>query len=410
MRFFGSSKKDAKKRPQAEAETRTDVTTKTINRLQDQPLRLPLTANTIAQHEQLQEQHPPSSPRKKGVLHMPVVVTATKPSTVQRGERGALLSPNASQLQPGPNVRSPPSAKQTEQATSPRHRSTGCGSGGTAFPGLRPAGSGGGQKAAEGKAQPPSILHKNKQPPPPQPTFSLNIPPPPASNPRVRFLSAGESVASSAEASQVHLMAGAAGSVASSSAMSSVPGENVFDRVLHAVMAEENQRLNAMGMARMDPKGDYAAAGVPSRADSPPPAPIDMDTGLTILPPTAGMDMDYHDLNDDDVDEERWNQLNGGSTLASGMRGLAMDGGGGGAPPLRARSRSRDNNPRHSRGGGGAPSAAAAYADSIGSRKSGASRKLATDAQWPRKSGPSSASRTRSTPTSRGRVDDVAEF
>ena len=395
MRFFGSSKKDAKKRLQAEAETRTDVTTKANNVpqvLKDQPLRLPLTANTLAQHQQLQE-HPSSSPRKKGVQTMPVAVTA-KPSTVPRGERGAVLSPNASQLQLGPNIRSPPSAKQPELATSPRHRSPV--SGGATSPGLRLTGSGG--VKAEGNAQPPSILHKNKQPPPP-PTFSLNIPPPPASNPRVRFMSAGESVASSVEASQVHLMAGAAGSVASSSAMSSVPGENVFDRVLHAVMAEENQRLSAMGMARIDPKG------VPSRADSPP-APVDIDTGLTISHSAAGieMDMDYHDLNDDDVDEERWNQLNKGSKLAFGMKGLAMDGGG--PPP--ARSRAHDNNPYHSRGEG--ILSAEAYAGSIGSKKSGSSRKLAAmDTQGPRKSGSSSA-RTRSTPTSRGRVDDLAEF
>ena len=404
MRFFGSSKKDAKKRLQAEAETRTDVTTKANNVPQvskDQPLRLPLTANTIAQHQQLQE-HPLSSPRKKGIQPLPVAVTS-KPSTVPRGERGVVLSPSASQLQLGPNIRSPPSAKQPEPATSPRHRSTG--SGGATSHGLRPSGSGG--VKAEGKVQPPSILHKNKHPPPPPtPTFSLNIPQPAASNPRVRFMSNG-SVASSSEASQVHLMAGAAGSVASSSAMSSVPGENVFDRVLHAVMAEETQRLNAMGMARLGPKDDYAAARVPSRADSPP-APFDIDTGLTLSPSAAGieMDMDYHDLNDDDVDEERWNQLNKGSTLSFGMKGLAMDGGRGAPPP--ARRISHNNNPNHSRGKE-TPSAAI-YAGSIGSKKSGVSRKLpAMDTQGPRKSGSSSA-RTRSSPTSRVRVEDLAEF
>ena len=138
---------------------------------------------------------------------MSVAVTA-KSSTSPRGKKGVILLPNASQLQLNSN-RSTMSAKQPEPATSPRHKSTG---------------SGGGK--AEGKAPPPSILHKNKQPP--TPTFSLNIPPPPANNTRVRFMSAG-SVASSVEASQVHLMAGAAGTITSSSAMSSVPGENVFD-------------------------------------------------------------------------------------------------------------------------------------------------------------------------------------
>jgi hypothetical protein len=309
-----------------------------------------------------------------------VAVTA-KSSTSPRGKKGVILSPNASQLQLNSN----------RSATSPRHKSTG---------------SGGGK--VEGKAPPPSILHKNKRPP--TPAFSLNIPPPPANNTRVRFMSAG-SVASSVEASQVHLMAGAAGSVASSSAMSSVPGENVFDRVLHAVMAEENQRLNAMGMTALDPKGDYAAARAPSHANAPL-APVDIDTGLRIPPSTAtatGMDMDYHDLNDDDVDEERWNQLHSGSTLAFGMKGLAVDGSG---API-ARSRSHDNNPSN-QSRVRIPSAAA-YADSIGSKKSGRKdgKKWAAmdamDSQGPRESGSSSA-RTRSAPTPRGRVNDVAEF
>ena len=116
------------------------------------------------------------------------------------------------------------------------------------------------------KSPPPSILHKNTQvrcetaiaPPSSPPTSSPMIhfnPTPPklmASNARVRFLpSSCESVDSSA-ASGVHLMAGYPNSVASSSAMSSseIEGnhQNVFDRVLHHVMKEENVRLNAMGM------------------------------------------------------------------------------------------------------------------------------------------------------------------
>ena len=70
-------------------------------------------------------------------------------------------------------------------------------------------------------------------------------------------------------------------------------------------MAEENQRLNAMGMTTLDPKGDYAAAWAPSHANAPL-VPVNIDTGLRIPPSTAtvtGMDMDYHDLNNEDVDE-----------------------------------------------------------------------------------------------------------
>ena len=369
MRFFGSSKKDSKKRLQAEAETRTDAITKTNEPqvTKDQSLRLPLTAATIAQHQQRQE-HLTSSARKKGVQPMPIAVAA-KPSSSPRGEKGAIPSP---QLHPGPiNSKSLPSAKQPEPSGSPRYVTAGS-----------DAARGGG-----GKAPPPSILHKSRQPPPPK--FSLNIPPPPEHNPRVRFMSAAESVASSVEASQVHLMAGAAGSVASSSAMSSVPGENVFDRVLHAVMAEENQRLSAMGMTRMDPKNDYAAARTPSTAEAPR-SPVDTDTGLMIAS-GAGMEMDYHDLDDDDVDERRRS-----STLSFGMKSLVVDGVG----ASNARSSSHEY------------SSAAEYAGSIGSKKLGAKsgRKWEPmDTGGPRKSG-SSSSRTRPAPTPRGHVDDLAEF
>ncbi|KAL3806590.1 hypothetical protein ACHAXA_011192 [Cyclostephanos tholiformis] len=361
MRFFGSSKKDSKKRPQVEAETRTDATTKTTNEPQvtkDQSLR-PLNADTMAQQQYRQRQeHSTSSPRKKDVQPMPIAVAA-KPASSPRGEKGVIPS---MQLQLGSNnSRSSPPTKHPEPAASSKHMTTGSG-----------AARGGG-----GKAPPASILHKSKQPPPP----TLNIPPPPEHTTRVRFMSASESVASSVEASQVHLMAGAAGSVASSSAMSSVPGENVFDRVLHAVMAEENQRLSAMGMTRLDPKNDYAAARMPSNARE----------SLSPVPIHAGMEMDYHDLDDDDVNEKR-----GTSTLAFGMKDLMVDGGG----SSNTRSRPHDY------------SSAAAYASSIGSKKSGAigGRKWEPmDAEGPRKSGSSSA-RIRSAPTQRARVDDLAEF
>jgi hypothetical protein len=375
MKFFGFSKKDSKKRLQAEAETRTDAITKTNEPqvTKDQSLRLPLTAATIAQQQRHQQrhEHSTSSPRKKGVQPMPLAVAA-KPSSSPRGEKGVIPSP---QLQLGSNNnKSSPSAIQPEPAGSSRH--------------IIMTTSSDTARGGGGKAPPPSILHKSKQPPPPK--FSLNIPPLPEQNPRVRFMSAGESVASSFEASQVHLMAGAAGSVASSSAMSSVPGENVFDRVLHAVMAEENQRLSAMGMTRMDPKNDYAAARTPSTTDAPL-SPVDIDTGLMIAPTGAGMEMDYHDLDDDDVDERRRS-----STLAFGMKSLVVDGGG----ASNTRSSSHDY------------SSAAVYAGSIGSKKSGAKggRKWEPmDAEWPRKSG-SSSPRMRPTPTPRGRVDDLAEF
>jgi len=64
-------------------------------------------------------------------------------------------------------------------------------------------------------------------------------------NPRVRFMSSGESsLASASESSAVHMMAGGTGSVASSSASG----------VLNKVMEEEYRRLNAMGMLTVDPQ------------------------------------------------------------------------------------------------------------------------------------------------------------
>jgi hypothetical protein len=99
------------------------------------------------------------------------------------------------------------------------------------------------------QTKPRSILHTHQQQTR-QTAFAMDSPDVHPHN-RVRFQSSNDSVASSSCASEVHLMAGP-GSVASSSAMSSSRGdaENVFDRVLHSVMTEEEDRLKAMGMSK----------------------------------------------------------------------------------------------------------------------------------------------------------------
>lgn len=162
--------------------------------------------------------------------------------------------------------------------------------------------------------KPVSILHKKQQPtnnkdietatnapitqsdapPPPKSTgltFALSQPPPRNDDThyqnRVRFMSNG-SVAST-EASQVHLMGlGGAGSVASSSAMSSSENrENVFERVFSQVMMEENERLNAMGMSYdVHPKSSASGEKLPPVNKTKiqgKNTPIDMDTGLEVL-------------------------------------------------------------------------------------------------------------------------------
>lgn len=283
---------------------------------------------------------------------------------------------------PKTNIRAMAAVKQTN--SSPRHLASGRG-------------------PANKATSPTSILHKNKHgksSAPGSPTKYTLPSSPPLSyelsqmpthhNPRVRFFSSGASSVASTEASQVHLMA-AAGSVASSSAMSSSDEnnnrENVFDRVLNMVMAEEKDRLNAMGMSRADPKSDavriskkaneqkakdrfskvdakakaaVAAVNVgnstskinddlglrpPDRMDLAPididtgleiggfDAPIDMDTGLEVhhkapIDMDTGLEVEYHDLNDDEVDEERWKRLNDTATMGDvnkGMKGLAVD-------------------------------------------------------------------------------------
>ena len=209
------------------------------------------------------------------------------------------------------------------------------------------------QQQPSTKKAPVSILHKNRhtakqdvtKPSEAIPTrstgFTFASPPAPQDTSpyhnRVRFLSSGS--AASTEASQVHLMGLGGHSVASSSAMSSSadhPRENVFDRVLNMVMKEENERLNAMGMssygavdqesmhANITPAASRAAAKKKQdRADAKTKkeiaklnvasAPIDMDTGLEV---------EYHDMNDDDVDKERWKKLNDAAKLSTKLSGL----------------------------------------------------------------------------------------
>eukprot|EP00956_Cyclotella_meneghiniana_P024359 scaffold48828_cov75-Cyclotella_meneghiniana.AAC.2 len=106
--------------------------------------------------------------------------------------------------------------------------------------------------------RPQSILHHTHQvPATTQTNYTMDGEQPnneaqPKTN-RVHFLSCNSSVTSASSASEVHLMAGP-GSVASSSAMSSSKdAENVFDRVLHSVMTEEEDRLKAMGMGGAPP-------------------------------------------------------------------------------------------------------------------------------------------------------------
>mmetsp|Transcript_19429 Transcript_19429/g.40727 ORF Transcript_19429/g.40727 Transcript_19429/m.40727 type:complete len:550 (-) Transcript_19429:205-1854(-) len=175
-------------------------------------------------------------------------------------------------------------------------------------------------------------------------------------NNRVRFLSSSSSVAST-EASEVHLMAGA-GSVASSAMSSSKDSDNIFDKVFNMVMAEEGARLNAMGMNRSGSwRGDSHPTFVSHSGSSEDSlgltspgglAPIDMDTGLEIgeknkapIDVDTGLEIqfnhiddEYHDMNDDDIDEAKWNMLNGTAlninqdgveTVTKGAGGLALD-------------------------------------------------------------------------------------
>lgn len=268
-----------------------------------------------------------------------------------------------------------------------------------------------------GKAAPPSILHRTNQQQagPPPTTFALQIPEPvsmpgPVSaNPRVRFMSSGESLSSSIDPSQVHLMAGGPGSVASSSAMSSIPGENVFDRVLHAVMAEENQRLNAMGMVvtMTNPKDTYASQH--ARKQSFGDAPIDLDKMAPSSAAVTRLDMDYHDLSDDDpipvgrkglpyagncdaalttADQMKQGRSSTTQHLLGSRWGVSYD---------------DDESPPLVRGGGEGTKSAAAYAAEMKPRARGI--------QVVRKSGSLSAGRIQSALTKRqSRVDDLAEF
>lgn len=243
---------------------------------------------------------------------------------------------------------------------------------------------------APNKTTPQSILHTRKNPQ--QTTFSMGDSPPEAApHNRVRFLSSNSSVASSTCASEVHLLAGP-GSVASSSAMSSSRGdaENVFDKVLHMVMAEEEDRLKAMGMskagsfsvaARQSPAMYYNSRNSPamyysggvggatsyeSEDRSPKEvAPngkskmaaagtlIDMDTGVK-LDSSENIECQYHDLNDGAIDERKYRDLLCQSSLvthlndstASGFSDRALNGSAtssDGNSPSDRRSRSNDS-------------------------------------------------------------------
>jgi hypothetical protein len=198
------------------------------------------------------------------------------------------------------------------------------------------------------KPSPRSILHTHHEHTQQHAKFAMDTPEAHHPPNRVRFLSSNSSVASSSCASEVHLMAGP-GSVASSSAMSSSKGEgeNVFDRVLHSVMAEEEDRLKAMGMSKagsstgmMSPAMYYKSPESPgmyyrggnrgvssSGSDEFSPQEklsakvqvaaaagrlIDIDTGMTINSTcsSGNVECEYHDLHDDDaIDTKKYMTL-----------------------------------------------------------------------------------------------------
>eukprot|EP00804_Cyclotella_cryptica_P009572 CCRYP_006263-RA/>CCRYP_006263-RA protein AED:0.06 eAED:0.06 QI:392/1/1/1/0/0/3/89/412 len=238
------------------------------------------------------------------------------------------------------------------------------------------------------KTTPQSILHTRKHPQ--QTAYAMeDSPPEVAPHNRVRFLSSNSSVASSTCASEVHLLAGP-GSVASSSAMSSSRGdaENVFDKVLHMVMAEEEDRLKAMGMSKA---GSFAASQSPAMYYKSKNSPamyysggiggstsyesegrsprgmvpdgkskmaaagtlIDVDTGVK-LDSIGNIECEYHDLNDGAIDERKFRDLLGQSSLgthlhdsvASGVSDRALNGSAtsfDGHLPSDRRSRSNDS-------------------------------------------------------------------
>lgn len=379
------AKRDGQQRlqsiPSGELEARTDVANKKDVQTKDSGTR---ELSNGTQQQQL------STPKRRISLKSP-----PSPASGGGSARSGVPSPRSRK---GPNESNhsqqnsnnraiTPTAKTETRLRSPpkQHRPSSAGP--------TVSGSGDGPKVKS----PPSILHRhtnfggsptNARSPtalsPSPPHLSMSPMPMPAyHNPRVRFMSSGNESVASTEASAVHLMAGAAGSVASSSAMSSSADnrENVFDRVLNMVMAEEHERLNAMGMSRSpDPKSDAARAKKAhenkerfAKADakariavaaavgestsgsdedlglkSPNPmdlapididtgleiggsydAPIDMDTGLEVhhkspIDMDTGLEVEYHDLNDDEVDEERWKRLNE-KALTTGMKGLSMN-------------------------------------------------------------------------------------
>lgn len=252
-------------------------------------------------------------------------------------------------------------------------------------------GAGVGRIDARDPPTPPSILHRNSNfmtALSPGPTFNMS-PQAACGARRVQFLSSGSSVASST-ASGVHLMAGA-NSIASSSAMSSSENrENVFDRVRErlndmgmsneypesnyaAGVWRQQQRWRRAGVDKTDrPRGagrrDSSSGSDDDLGLTPPRdlGPIDMDTGLEVAGSGAegpidadtgrevgarqrfgslhhrapididsgleieeeGDDCEYHDLNDDGVDEQRWKELNDVALMAGvhgGTNALRLD-------------------------------------------------------------------------------------
>jgi len=395
MRFFGAKSREHRKRDQQQqqqltgeaVEARTDVANKKGQTSKDAGTRELVGGGT----QQQQQHHLQSIPKRKGMqglLRSPIS-REKEPSGVAfispRGTSSRRGSASSDILTDSPktNIQAMKVAKEIGPLA--QHLTIGGSSGG---PPNKPL-------------SPPSILHRKKpgtsmspvkgtasptSPTPYSPPYTYSISQLPAAhNPRVRFLSSGSSVAST-EASQIHLMA-APGSVASSSAMSSSDDDNrvnVFDRVLNMVMAEEKDRLNAMGMGSADhlnssdtsrlskkeselkakerfSKVDAKAKAVvdavdvgnstnkinrdlglraPDRMDLAPidmdtgleiggsyDAPIDMDTGLEVhhsspLDMDTGLEVEYHDLNDDEVDKKRWKRLNEKAVIGDVNNGM----------------------------------------------------------------------------------------
>jgi hypothetical protein len=410
MGFFGKQRKRSSGRSQQQngttsagggvVEARTDASRKDQGQAKDSGLREINDGGPQhhQQQQQQQQQHVQAAPKKKGMqalLKSPSSRSSDKDINSNSNRQAAAPSPRSRYHR---TTDSGSTAGSNLQNQSPKHASS---SSRPKPDGRTTSSQHRSQNGAAGAAkQPQSILNRNphfnpsaaasasptaglsaynqRPAPPAQPaTYDFHTPPSSYNPNRVRFMSSEQSVAST-EASGVHLMAGGANSVASSSAMSSSHDrENVFDRVLNMVMAEEHERLNAMGMsATPDPKSDAARqkqahsdrflradakarAVVAALGDSksgsdddlgllPPKrselAPIDMDTGLEIggsneapIDVDTGLEIgeeiayhdggenEYHDANDDAVEEERWKRLTNETALTGGMKRLSVN-------------------------------------------------------------------------------------